>query len=63
MSASQIVAAVPSYSPVPENQEIREVLEELFVLLEEFAPSWYTEDHRRRAMAALQAGSESRSGS
>ena len=31
----------------------REVLEELFQLLEEYAPSWYTEQHHDRAVAAL----------
>jgi hypothetical protein len=31
----------------------REVLEELFELLEEYAPTWYTEEHHNRAMAAL----------
>lgn len=31
----------------------REVLEELFLLLEEYAPTWYTEEHHNRAVAAL----------
>jgi hypothetical protein len=31
----------------------REVLEELFELLEDYAPTWYTEEHHNRAMAAL----------
>jgi hypothetical protein len=31
----------------------REVLEELFLLLEEYAPAWYTEEHHNRALAAL----------
>lgn len=30
-----------------------QVLQELFELLEEYAPGWYTEDHHRRARAAL----------
>jgi len=29
------------------------VLEELFSLLEEYGPSWYTEEHRDRAVSAL----------
>jgi hypothetical protein len=29
------------------------VLEELFLLLEEYAPTWYTQRHHNRAMAAL----------
>jgi len=41
----------------PEAQEgvpnTREVLEELFQLLEEYAPTWYTEEHHNRAVAAL----------
>jgi hypothetical protein len=35
------------------NQEV--VLEELFELLEEYGPSWYTEEHHRRVLAALRA--------
>jgi hypothetical protein len=31
------------------------VLAELFVLLEDYAPAWYTEEHHRRAIAALLA--------
>jgi hypothetical protein len=31
----------------------REVLEELFQLLEDYAPTWYTEEHHNRAVAAL----------
>lgn len=31
----------------------REVLEELFLLLEDYAPAWYTEQHHNRAVAAL----------
>jgi hypothetical protein len=57
MSASQLLAKVPSYPAASENPEVREVLEELVVLLEEFGPTWYTEEHRKRAMAALQSGS------
>ncbi len=30
-----------------------EVLEELFYLLEDYAPTWYTERHHNRAVAAL----------
>ncbi len=29
------------------------VLEELFVLLEDYAPTWYTKEHHDRAIAAL----------
>ena len=40
----------------PELQRIptaREVLAELFELLEDYAPTWYTEEHHNRAVAAL----------
>jgi len=32
----------------------REVFAELLELLEEYGPSWYTEEHHRRAVTALQ---------
>jgi hypothetical protein len=31
----------------------RAVLEELFLLLEDYAPVWYTQEHHDRAVAAL----------
>ena len=31
----------------------REVLTELFELLEEYGPAWYTEEHHNRIIAAL----------
>lgn len=31
----------------------RVVLQEIFKLLEEYAPSWYTEEHHNRIVAAL----------
>ena len=31
----------------------RAVLEELFKLLEDYAPAWYSEEHHNRAVAAL----------
>ena len=39
--------------------EAREALIELFDLLEEYAPVWYTEAHRERALAAMTATEES----
>jgi hypothetical protein len=36
----------------------REVLQELFQLLEEYAPTWYTEEHHNRAVAALRSARE-----
>ena len=37
-----------------------EVLRELFNLLEQYAPTWYTEEHHNRAAAALRVLEESR---
>ena len=37
----------------PETVNAKAVLEELFTLLEEYGPGWYTEDHHKRAVAAL----------
>lgn len=39
--------------------EVRETLVELFDLLEEYAPKWYTESHHARALAAIKALQES----
>ena len=39
--------------------EAREALIELFDLLEEYGPVWYTEVHRDRALAAIKALEES----
>jgi hypothetical protein len=39
--------------------EARETLVELFDLLEEYAPRWYTESHHARALAAIKALHES----
>ena len=38
-----------------EVDEEREALVELFDLLEEYAPKWYTESHHARALAAIKA--------
>lgn len=37
-----------------------EAFREMFNLLEEHAPTWYTEEHHKRAVAALGALQESR---
>ena len=39
---------------------VAEVLRELFNLLEQYAPTWYTEEHHNRAVAALRVLEESR---
>jgi hypothetical protein len=36
----------------------REVLEELFHLLEDYAPTWYTEEHHNHAVAALRGATQ-----
>jgi hypothetical protein len=40
---------------VKEDSEPLGVLAELYELLEAYAPSWYTEAHRRRVQMALEA--------
>ena len=37
-----------------------EVLQELLNLLEQYAPTWYTEEHHRRALTALRGLEEAR---
>ena len=39
---------------------VAEVLRELFNLLEQYAPTWYTEEHHNLAVAALRVLEESR---
>ena len=39
---------------------VAEVLRELFNLLEQYAPTWYTEEYHNRAVAALRVLEESR---
>jgi len=48
--------------PAPEAQSVcvGEVFRELFNLLEQYAPAWYTEDHHNRAVAALRVLEEYR---
>jgi hypothetical protein len=38
-----------------EAQKLREALKMLYDLLEDYAPSWYTEEHHDRAEAALRS--------
>jgi len=38
-----------------ESKHLREVLSELQDLLEDYAPTWYTEEHHRRVESALHA--------
>jgi len=39
---------------------MQDALKMLFDLLEEYAPSWYTEEHHGQALSALQASAERR---
>ena len=43
-----------------ESGYVEEVFRELFNLLEQYAPVWYTEDHHNRALAAVRALKEDR---
>ena len=53
------VEVAPDLNTVPQTgkplhpSETRAALQELFVLLEEYAPMWYTQEHHDRALKAL----------
>jgi hypothetical protein len=53
----EVGAAPPSdiegLGPDHDTPTARAVLEELFLLLEDYAPTWYTVEHHNRAVAAL----------
>ena len=51
--ANSHLGAFPHDEPTEGVPTPREVLEELFQLLEDYAPAWYTEEHHDRAVAAL----------
>jgi hypothetical protein len=42
-------------SPSSYETTVKVALEELFALLEDYGPIWYTEEHRKRALKALRA--------
>ncbi len=44
------VPAASTFAPAPEGHDI---LRDLFELLEDYAPMWYSEDHRNRLAAML----------
>ena len=48
-AASKSLASAQEHSAV----EVNAALRELFELLEDYAPTWYTEEHHNRAAAAL----------
>ena len=41
-------------------KRILDALKMLFDLLEEYAPAWYSEEHHRQALSALEASAERR---
>ena len=43
-----------------DQKEVLDALKMLFDLLEEYAPAWYTEEHHRQALSALEASAERR---
>jgi hypothetical protein len=43
-----------------EQEEVLDALKMLFDFLEEYAPAWYTEEHHRQALSALEASAERR---
>lgn len=44
---------VSNNTQVKKASDARTVLEELFVLLEDYGPTWYTQEHHNRAVEAL----------
>jgi hypothetical protein len=49
-----------SYRTQQEQKQLLDALKMLFDLLEEYAPTWYTEEHHRQALSALEASAERR---
>jgi hypothetical protein len=43
-----------NYSEFSRSEDLKSALEELFKLLEDYSPSWYSEETHNRALAALQ---------
>ena len=43
-----------------EQEQMQDALKVLFDLLEEYAPSWYTEEHHSQTLSALEASAERR---
>ena len=58
-----LIAAIRSAQDVEgkrlQSAKVGDVLVELFDLLEQYAPAWYTEEHHRRATEALEVLRES----
>lgn len=44
---------VPNSMRTKKAYDAKTVLEELFVLLEDYGPMWYTQEHHDRAVSAL----------
>jgi hypothetical protein len=49
LSANRTITSINHSTPVNATAPLRE----LFELLEDYAPTWYTEEHHARAAAAL----------
>lgn len=54
-TSSHGLQLVPAGLHTVEDSTPKDVLQEIFQLLEEFGPTWYTEEMHRRAKAALKA--------
>ena len=52
--SSTTSATLSTPSRVNSEDDAMEILAELYQLLESYSPTWYTEEHRRRAQLALQ---------
>lgn len=50
------ISSVSDHEPPSESKRLVEVLSELRSLLEDYSPSWYTEEHHRRVELALHTG-------
>ncbi len=55
MGPKESSAKPPQWHPFSRDKvkTIREALEELYRLLEEYSPTWYTEEHHQRTETAL----------
>ncbi|HVO61611.1 MAG TPA: hypothetical protein VMT53_11785 [Terriglobales bacterium] len=58
-STPSATLATPSRANT-EEVDARDVLAELYELLEMYSPAWYTEEHHRRAKLALQGPDSTR---
>jgi len=52
-ATARFSSADRGYEPSSERARLIEALSELHDLLQEYSPAWYTEEHHRKAEAAL----------